>query len=141
MKRIAAFAMALFVLASLPAFGDQGGDKPPQIEYRATVDADGVQRVEIVGGDYFFRPNLIIVRVNVPVELKVRKETVLVPHDLIVKAPEAGMDFKVALEREPTVVRFTPTRVGRYPMYCDKKLLFFASHREKGMEGTIEVVE
>ncbi|AJE02950.1 cupredoxin domain-containing protein [Geobacter pickeringii] len=141
MKRIVMFAAALFVLAALPALGDEGGEKPGQTTFRAPVDADGVQRVELVGGDYFFRPNRIIVRVNVPVELRVRKETVLVPHDLVVNAPEAGIDFKIDLEREPAVIRFTPTKAGSYPMYCDKKLLFFPSHREKGMEGVIEVVE
>jgi hypothetical protein len=31
--------------------------------------------------------------------------------------------------------------VGRYPFYCDKKLFFMAGHREKGMEGVLEVVE
>lgn len=141
MKRIVMIAAALLVLAALPVRGDEGGEKPTQITYRATVDADGVQRVELVGGDYFFRPNRIIVRVNVPVELRARKETVLVPHDLVVKAPEAGIDFKIDLGREPTVIRFTPTKTGSFPMYCDKKLLFFPSHREKGMEGVIEVVE
>jgi hypothetical protein len=31
--------------------------------------------------------------------------------------------------------------VGEYPFYCSKKLLFFKSHREKGMEGMLEVVQ
>ncbi len=45
------------------------------------------------------------------------------------------------MENEAKVIRFTPTRVGSYPFYCNKKLLFFESHREKGMEGILEVVE
>ncbi len=109
--------------------------------FRATVGDDGVQRVEVMGGSYFFTPNHIIVKVNMPVELIVRKESGIVPHNIVVKAPEAGIDFDVALASEPKVIRFTPTRVGTYPMYCSKKLLFFESHREKGMEGVIEVVE
>ena len=32
-------------------------------------------------------------------------------------------------------VQFTPQKPGRYSFYCDKKLLFLPSHREKGMEG------
>ena len=39
----------------------------------ATVDADGVQRVEVIGGDYYFDPNYIVVKVNIPVELTVKK--------------------------------------------------------------------
>lgn len=109
--------------------------------YRTVIDKDGVQRVDIVGGSYFFNPNYIVVRVNVPVELNVRKEAGIVPHDIGMKSPESGMDFKESLETEPKVIKFTPTRIGSYPFYCDKKLLFFESHREKGMTGTIEVVK
>jgi len=36
-------------------------------------------------------------------------------------------------------VRFTPTKAGVFAFYCDKKLLFFKSHREKGMEGVLKV--
>lgn len=108
----------------------------------ATVDPDGVQRVEITGGEYYFDPNYIVVKVNVPVELKVKKAKGYVPHNLMVKAPEAGIDFKTDLsDKEVHSVKFTPTKVGKYPIYCDKKLLFFKSHRNRGMEGTIEVVE
>ncbi|HUI68763.1 MAG TPA: quinol oxidase [Nitrospirota bacterium] len=110
----------------------------------ATVDADGVQRVAISGGEYYFDPNYIVVKVNLPVELKVKAaedSSWLVPHSIVVKAPEAGIDFKESLSKDPKVVRFTPTKVGKYPFYCDKKSPFGKSHREKGMEGVIEVVE
>ena len=108
---------------------------------RATVGEDGVQRVELVGGGYYFDPDHIIVRVNVPVELKVRKESGMVPHNIVMKAPEAGIQFDESLSSDPKTIRFTPTKTGSYPLYCSKKLLFFESHREKGMEGVLEVVE
>ena len=107
----------------------------------ATIGADGVQRVEMVGGSYFFDPNYVIVKVNVPVEMKIRKESGMVPHNFVLKAPEAGMDVTVDLGKEPQTTRFTPTKVGEYPFYCDKKLLFFESHREKGMKGILKVEE
>jgi plastocyanin len=107
----------------------------------ATVDADGVQRVEIMGGGYFFDPNYIVVKVNVPVEFKVKKEPGYVPHDIVVKAPEAGIDFAVDMKTEPQTIKFTPTKTGKYEMNCDKKLLFFKSHKDRGMHGMIEVVE
>ncbi len=108
----------------------------------ATVDADGVQRVEVLGGEYFFDPNYIVVKVNKPVELVVKKASGYVPHDMVVKAPEASIDFKADLDsNKPETIKFTPTKVGKYPMYCDKKLLFFKSHKDRGMEGIIEVVE
>lgn len=108
--------------------------------YKATVE-NGIQRVDITGGDYYFDPNHIIVRVNVPVEFYVKKAPGLVPHDIIMDAPEAGIVFKEKLKSETQVIRFTPKRTGIFPLYCGKKLLFLKSHREKGMEGILEVTE
>ncbi len=106
----------------------------------APIGKDGVQRVEIVGGSYFFKPNHIVVKVNIPVELKVSKESGLVPHDIVAKSPEAGIEFKESMSTTPKIIKFTPTKVGKYPMYCSKKAPFSKTHREKGMEGIIEVV-
>ncbi len=108
-------------------------------EFTATIDKDGVQRVEILGGSYFFDPNYIIVKVNVPVELKIRKEPGITPHNFIIQAPGAGMNINVDLGTDATIVAFTPTKVGTYPFFCDKKLPFMPSHRERGMEGVLDV--
>ncbi len=126
----------LFVMSSLTHAADT-----VKKTVRATIDKDGVQRVALVGGSYFFDPARIIVRVNVPVELSVRKEPGMVPHNIVISAVNAGIDFDEEMKTEPKVIRFTPTKVGSYPIYCSKKLLFFESHREKGMEGMLEVVE
>lgn len=112
-----------------------------QTTFRATIDKDGVQRVEVLGGDYFFKPDHIIVKMNVPVEMKVSKEGGVVPHNIVINAPEAGIDIKESLGKEPNVIKFTPKKAGTYPFSCDKKLLFFKSHRDKGMKGILEVVE
>ncbi len=101
---------------------------------------DGVQKVSMIAGSYFFDPNYVVVRANIPVELTIRKEAGA-PHDLVIDAPDAGMSVKEPLGTEPKVIKFTPTKPGKYPFYCDKKLLFFPSHRSKGMEGTIEVTQ
>jgi hypothetical protein len=79
--------------------------------------------------------------VNVPVELKVRKEDGFVPHDIVVKAPEAGINFSESMGKDPKIIRFTPTAIGKYEMYCSKKLLFVKSHKDRGMDGIIEVVQ
>jgi len=104
------------------------------------MSKDGVQRVDIVGGSYFFKPNHIVVKVNIPVELKVSKESGLIPHDIVAKSPEAGIEFQESMGSTPKIIKFTPTKVGKYPLYCSKKAPFSKSHREKGMEGVIEVV-
>ncbi len=130
---------ALLVLACL-AFLYAGAYAGEQV-FQARVGLDGVQRVEIVGGSYFFNPNHIIVKVGAPVELTISKESGVTPHNIVLHAPEAGMDFEESLGSTPAIIRFTPSKVGRYPFYCSKKLPFSKSHREKGMEGVIEVVE
>ena len=113
------------------------GDKEKVV---ASLDADGVQRVRIVGGSYFFKPGHIVVKVNVPVELLASRESGITPHNLLIKAPEAGLDVEADLGTDPKKIAFKPTAVGKFPIYCSKKLPFMAGHREKGMEGVLEVV-
>ncbi|KWC87511.1 quinol oxidase [Burkholderia cepacia] len=111
------------------------GDAP----VRVPVDADGVQRVAIVGGSYFFRPNHVIVRANVSVELTVSAEPGLVPHSFEIDAPQAGIAVHTELGTTPKMFRFTPVQPGRFAYYCTHRLLFFSSHRERGMEGVLDV--
>ena len=106
----------------------------------AAVGPDGVQHVEITGGEYYYDPNYIVVKANVPVEFTLKKEPGYVPHDMVVKAPDAGIDFKVKFKKEPVVVKFTPTKAGTYEMECDERFLWFKSHKDRGMYGYIEVV-
>lgn len=136
--------LTLFCLPPLLAASDGAAEEPAGGEGKrvvAEVGEDGVQRVEVVGGEYYFAPNHIVVRVNKPVELLVRKSGGFIPHNIIVKAPDAGIDFNVGMPDEFRPIRFTPTKTGKYEMYCDKSFLWFETHREKGMKGTIEVVE
>src|SRR4030067_3393330 len=133
------FLIVFLVLAGIAFAQDAGEKKKP---YTATVDPDGVQRITISGGSYFFEPDHIIVKVNVPVELTIKKESGIVPHNIIIiNASDAGMDINESLSDKPKIIQLIPKKVGKYPFYCDKRLLFFKSHKEKGMEGVIEVVE
>ncbi len=106
----------------------------------ASVGADGVQRVSITAGSYFFDPNHITVKANTRVELTVTKGGGITPHDIEMKSPEAGMEFSEGLGTTPKKISFTPTTPGSYPFFCGKKSPFGKSHRERGMEGVIEVV-
>jgi plastocyanin domain-containing protein len=145
--RYAVIALVLFLTFGFIAYAQEA--KEGEHEHAmgkekrvvAAIGADGVQHVEVTGGEYYFDPNYIIVKVNVPVELSVKKAEGFVPHNIGVKAPEAGIDFKVDLNaKKPGIVKFTPTKAGKYGMICDKKLLWFKSHKERGMDGYIEVV-
>jgi len=117
-----------------------GAEKNGKDSYVASVDGDGVQRARIVGGDYFFKPYRVVVKVNVPVELSVSREAGSVPHTLVIQAPQAGITVDEDLATEVKKITFTPTAPGTYPFYCRNKFLFFKSHRERGQEGILEVV-
>jgi plastocyanin len=131
--------IALGLLLLCPVLG--AAEEAQKRSVTATVDADGVQRVQMVGGGYYFDPYHVRVKVDVPVELHVVKDKGMVPHNIVLRAPEAGIDFDENLGSEPKIIRFTPTRTGSYPFACSKRLLFFESHQDKGMEGVLEVVD
>ena len=132
----------LFILGIAGYVACRADAAPPEgMAYQSTIASDGVQHVRIEGGSYFFKPNRVIVKVNVPVELMVRIETGLVPHTLVIQSPEAGIAVDEKLSSDAKAIRFIPTAVGKYHFYCRNELLFFKSHREKGMEGVLEVVE
>ncbi len=110
---------------------------PPVI---AEMGADGVQRATIILDSYSYAPNHLVVQAGKPVELTLTRATLLTPHNFLLKEPEAGINIEEDVGHgEPTKVRFIPTKPGIYSFYCDRKLLFFKSHREEGMEGKLEV--
>lgn len=138
MARQLARHLLLAGLVAAPALAAPPPDLPKAV--RAAVGDDGMQRVEIVGGSYWFRPEHVVVKANVPVVLTVRKQPGIIPHTFVLRAPQAGIDVKIDMASEPKTLRFTPTRAGGYAYYCDKSGIL-GKHRMKGMEGLLEIVE
>ena len=124
------------------AFAAAGGAlaQAQKESYVAKADSDGVQRIRVLAGSYFFKPGHIVVKVNTPVELLASRESGITPHNFILRAEEAGLAVEEDLATDPKKILFTATKVGKYSFYCGKQLPFVASHREKGMEGVLEVV-
>lgn len=133
--------IAVFLVFSSALFSAVSAQEAGRKTHVAEMDESGVQKVEVTGGEYYFDPNYIIVKVGVPVEISVKKPGGFITHNIVIEAPGAGMDIREDFGKEPKAVRFTPTKTGKYPFFCDKKFLFFKNHKEKGMEGTIEVIE
>jgi len=139
MKKWLLFLIVVFSAApDIPAYAE---DSSQGSVFHALIGPDGTQHVRILGGSYFFKPKHIIVKVNVPVELSISREWGIVPHTFVLKVPEWGVMIDESLHTDAKTVTFTPTTVGKFPFYCKNKLLFFESHREKGMEGVIEVIQ
>ena len=136
--RVACWAVQIVMLA---AAGCGGAPTQAQKESQtAKAEADGVQRVRVVAGSYFFKPNHIVVKANAPLELLASKEAGLAPHDLVIQSPDGSTLVQEELSTEPKKIAFTARKPGKYPIYCSKKPPFMASHRERGMEGVLEVV-
>ena len=104
------------------------------------VAADGVQRATVILDSYLYSPNHLIVEAGKPVELTLTSVTTLIPHNFIIKDPAGRLSVEQDVSAGKTVtITFTPTQPGTFPIYCDKRLWPLPSHRDKGMEGTLEV--
>ncbi len=101
---------------------------------------DGMQRATVVLDSYSYTPHHLIVQAGKPVELILTSITTLTPHNFVLMEKDAGLSIERDVSAGRTVtVQFTPTKPGTYPFFCDKRLLFLPSHRDKGMEGVLEV--
>jgi len=106
----------------------------------ATLDADGVQRATLILDSYSFDPSHLMAQVNKPVELTLKNVSTLAPHNFKLDSATAGLYVSGNTKAGQTaIVRFTPTKPGVFEFYCDKKLAFLPSHRDKGMVGKLEV--
>ena len=112
-------------------------DAPPE---QARVDADGVQRVSIVGGSYFFKPAKILAKAGQPLELSVRMEQGIVPHRFVLDGADGKPVADIELAESTTAVRIN-LGPGDYAFHCPNRLLMFKSHRERGMSGVLRVRE
>jgi len=110
----------------------------------ATLCANAIaaepQVIKVKLESYAIKPDTITVKVGQPVTLKVKNEATFIPHNLVIKAPEAGIDVKIDLRGGKSgEASFTPTKAGSYEMICDKEPPIGKSHKEKGMHGTLLV--
>lgn len=104
------------------------------------LDPDGVQRAVVEVNSYAFIPHHLVVKAGTSVELTFKSITWVVPHNVIIDDPQSGLNVRHEVPAGETVtVTFTPTLRGVFALYCDKKLPFLKSHREKGQEGVLEV--
>jgi plastocyanin len=112
------------------------GKNLPVTEAKAT-STDHVQEATLRVESFFFEPSRLEVAVNVPVRLTLKSGAFIIGHNFSIHAPEAGIEISADVGHGKTVVvEFRPTKTGEYQFYCDK-----GSHADKGMTGTIVVVE
>jgi plastocyanin len=74
------------------------------------------------------------------VRLELTNTDGITPHNFTLKAAGAlNLDIDVAAG-ETQVLELTAPVTGTYTFYCNKKLPFMKSHRDRGMEGVLVVV-
>lgn len=100
------------------------------------LEADGVQRTTVILNSYSYSPNHVVVQAGKPVELTLVSVTTITPHNFMIKELSVEQDVGAG---KTVVIRFTPSQPGVFPIYCDKRLWPLPSHRDKGMEGKLEV--
>lgn len=99
------------------------------------------QEVSLRLGDYRYTPDTIEVQAGRPVILTLTNTDALTPHNFTLQDAAAGLAIDTDISAGTmAVVNFTPVKPGTYPFFCDKKLPFMKSHRERGMEGTLRVI-
>lgn len=111
----------------------------------ATADAGpgaptSAGRVELELGDYRFTPQHVEVKAGSPVTLVLRNQDSLTPHNFTLQDTPGDLDIDTDVPAgQEVTIEFTPRVAGSYTFFCDKKLPFMKSHRERGMEGTLTV--
>jgi plastocyanin len=123
----------LFILAVL-SFGESVLNP---LELLAATPA---RSIAVKMGDYRFTPDEITVQAGETVQLKLTNTDSLTPHNFTLKAENAGLNVDTDVSAGKTeAVDITPLVPGNYKFFCNKKLLLFKSHRDRGMEGTLIV--
>ena len=102
--------------------------------------ADEPALVEIKLGDYRFMPEEIQIVAGQTARLRLVNTDSVVPHNFTLKAADNTALIDVDVVAGETIeVELGPLSTGRYTFYCDKKMLFMKSHRDKGMQGSLNV--
>jgi len=124
-------------LAAVAFAAEPASMGPP---FMVPIDADGVQRTTVILDSYSYQPAHLIVEKGKPVELTLKSVTTLTPHNFIIKDPAGSLSVEQDTGAGKTaLLKFTPMQSGTFPIYCDKRLWPLPSHRDKGMEGKLEV--
>lgn len=97
--------------------------------------------VEVHLGSYQFTPHNIQLIEDQAVILRLINTDSIIPHNFTIEDASGELDMTVDIMAGDTVdINLKPSTVGEYTFYCGNKLLFMKSHREQGMEGTLQVV-
>ena len=129
-----------WVMAALVAVGQAADDSAMGTPVVVPVSPDGVQRAAVILDSYSYTPNHLVVERGKPVELTLSSVTTITPHNFVIREPSIDLVVEQDVGAGKTVVvQFVPLQPGRVVFFCDKRLWPMPSHRDKGMEGILEI--
>lgn len=139
-KFCCALGMVGWSIAALVAVGQAADGFEPSPPIVVPISSDGVQRAKIILDSYSYSPNHLVVENGKPVELTLTSVTTIIPHNFIIENSAGNLSVEQDVGAGKTVIAsFVPTQPGLFPFFCDKRLWPMPSHRDKGMEGILEV--
>lgn len=138
-RHLGTLTSALLAMALSAGAAASDSTQPPA-PFVVPIGPDGVQRATVVLDSYSYQPSHLVVEAGKPVELTLTSVTTITPHNFIIKdlTPRGSIEQDVGAGKTAKVT-FTPPQPGIYMIYCDKRLWPMPSHRDKGMEGKLEV--
>ncbi len=98
------------------------------------------QQITISMESYAYTPAEVRVDKGQPLTLTLSNQSFLVPHNFLLDDPHGNRLVELDISSgDVQAVSLTLNETGMYSFYCDKKFLFFPSHRKQGMEGHLYV--
>lgn len=139
-KSFGVSGMVGWFIAALVAAGQAADGSEPGPPIVVPISPDGVQRAKVILDSYSYSPNHLVVESGKEVELTLISITMMTPHNFIIKDSAGSLSIEQDVGAGKTVMaKFVPTQPGLFPFFCDKRLWPMPSHRDKGMEGLLEV--
>jgi plastocyanin len=96
--------------------------------------------ITITMGDYRYAPDVIEVKHGQSIILHLTNTDSITPHNFTLVDQPAGLNVDTDIGAGTSArIQLTPLQPGSYIWYCNKKLPFMKSHRDRGMQGTLVV--
>lgn len=101
---------------------------------------NGTQTITIKLGDYRYSPDHFQLVAGTPVRLVLINTDGITPHNFTLQDKTGRLDIDVDVSAGKTSeTGFTPLVPGTYTFFCNKKIPFMKSHRDRGMQGQFVV--
>jgi plastocyanin len=101
---------------------------------------EAAREIDMTMGDYHYAPDVIEMESGQSIVLQLTNTDSITPHNFTLVDKSAGLDVDTDIAAGDSVrIRISTQQPGAYTGYCNRKLPFMKSHRDRGMQGTLIV--